>query len=183
MSLLRPWELHPMLVAFPIAFLIGGVVVDLWAMVHARPDRRRAATTLMTAGFWTGLVAAAAGGLAYFTVPAHTEAAHSLMLWHLGTAAMGLLLFGWSVWARRRSGTVVPGPAHTVVPCIAVILMIIAGKLGGHAVFRGGAGVDPAILAPEVRQGHSHAGEPDEGHPHEHEPDHSHPATSTRRAN
>ena len=44
----------------------------------------------------------AAGGLAYFTVPAHTEEGHGLMLWHLGLGLAMLALFTWVSIARWR---------------------------------------------------------------------------------
>src|SRR6266542_897509 len=74
-----PWELHPALVHFPLALLLSGVVLDLYAWWRGRPGQLRAVAGLLVAGVVTGLVAALAGVLAFFTVPAHTAAAHRLM--------------------------------------------------------------------------------------------------------
>jgi uncharacterized membrane protein len=75
-SIIEPWELHPMLVHFPIAFLIGGVLLDLYAWARGSAALMHVATELLIAGVLTGLVTAAAGWLALETVPAHTEQAH-----------------------------------------------------------------------------------------------------------
>src|SRR5215831_8418680 len=82
---LTPWELHPALVHFPIAFLIGGVLLDLWAMRRPGSGWSRVATGLLVAGVLTGVLTGLAGFLAFFTLPpGHTEAAHTAMYWHLG---------------------------------------------------------------------------------------------------
>lgn len=165
-----------MLVHFPIAFLLGGTVLLLWAWWRPNEMRHRAAAGLLLAGMLLGWLAAASGGLAFFTVPAHTEEGHSLMYWHLGLGTAMLLVFTWLAivqWRRRTERT-------TGIQLIAAIggalLLTITGYLGGAIVYHHGAGVNPDILAPEVRSGHSHTNEQaDEGH-HQDDSSHQHPA-------
>ncbi len=47
----KPWELHPMLVHFPIAFLLGDVVLLLWASWRPTEVRHRTASGLLLAGY------------------------------------------------------------------------------------------------------------------------------------
>ena len=153
-----PWEWHPATVHFPIAFLLGGVALDLYAWRRGRADLGRAATGLLAAGTLLGLVTATTGVVAFITVPAHTEEAHRLMYWHLGLNAAGLSLFATVCLLRRR--TAAPGAGVRVAGLSAAALLAGGGFLGGRIVYRGGAGVDPRILAPEERHGHSHGAPP-----------------------
>src|SRR5262245_19728368 len=91
---LTPWELHPILVHFPIGFILGGIVLSLYAWRRGRLDLEHVATGLLVTGVLTGLLAGAAGLLAFFTLPeTHTQLAHTLMYWHLGLMVGSLLLF------------------------------------------------------------------------------------------
>src|SRR5688572_20890492 len=128
---MHPWEIHPKLVMFPIAFLLGGVVLDVYGAARGQAHLRRVAVGLMTAGFWLGVVAAAAGVLAYFTVQVHTEEAHKLMFWHIGGASVSLVIFAWIVGARRPSRMVEPRPLHTVVAVVGGLVIAATGHLGG----------------------------------------------------
>ena len=143
-----PWEAHPATVHFPIAFLVGAVVLDLYAWQRARADLARVATGLMAAGVILGLVAVATGLLAFFTVRAHTATAHEQMYWHLGLNAAALVLFAVVCFARRRRDG--PGTGLRIAGLVATGLLAAGGFLGGQIVYRGGAGVDPAILIPEI---------------------------------
>lgn len=153
-GLFPPWEIHPATVHFPIAFLLGAVALDLYAWWRDRPDLARIGTGLMAAGVIVGVVATATGLLAFFTVPAHTAAAHQLMYWHLGLMAGSVTVFTGVVFARWRTGP--PTARQRVAGLIGAAVLLIGAYLGGSLVYRGGAGVDPAILAPEVRSGHEH---------------------------
>lgn len=164
-----PWEWHPATVHFPIAFLLGAVVLDLYAWWRGRADLARAATWLMAAGVAIGAVAVATGAVAFFTVPAHTEAAHGLMYWHLGLMAAAVVGFAAVLDVRVRAGR--PGTAVRLAGLVTAGLVIIGAYLGGTIVYRGGAGIDPKILAPEVREGHHHGSEL---HPSESEEGHHH---------
>jgi uncharacterized membrane protein len=160
---MHPWLLHPPLVHFPIAFLTAAVAFDLYAWKTKRPDLVRTATNVFVAGTIAMALAAGAGLLAFFTVPAHTPEAHDLMEWHLGVNVAALLLFaGLSIVRWRSSG--VPSTEVRLLGALALVLVLFGAKLGGDIVYEGGAGVNPEILAPEIR-GHTHA----HGHEHAHE--------------
>ena len=158
-----PWEAHPTTVHFPIAFLLGAVALDLYAWRRGRADFMWVATGLMAAGVVTGVVAAVTGLVAFFTVRAHTGEAHTLMYWHLGLNAATLILFSAVYFARRRAES--PGAGARALGLLAAALLAAGGFLGGRIVYRGGAGVDPAILAPEVRGDHSHSPPQSDGKP------------------
>lgn len=135
-GLVELWEIHPALTHFPIAFLMAGVVLDVYAWWRGKPSLEQVATGLLVAGFLTGVLAALAGVLAFFTVPAHTEAAHRLMYWHMGIQAGALLLFAWPIWQRWRSWSAAP---HTrVAASFAALLLLIGSGIGGYVVYHGG---------------------------------------------
>src|SRR5262249_3882476 len=99
---MHPWELHPALIHFPIAFLLAGSLIDLVARTRPRESLTRVASGLLIAGVVSGVVAAAAGAISYFTVPAHTEAAHEQMDAHFVLASAALVLFALVAIARWR---------------------------------------------------------------------------------
>jgi uncharacterized membrane protein len=152
----KPWELHPMLVHFPIAFLMGGGVLLLWASWRPTEMRHRTAAGMLLTGMVLGWLAAAAGGLAYFTVPAHTEEGHILMYWHLGLGLAMLALFTWLSITRWRGRTTGATKLQLTGALAGLVLLMLTGYVGGSIVYHHGAGVDPRILAPEIREGHSH---------------------------
>jgi uncharacterized membrane protein len=153
-GLFPPWEAHPATVHFPIAFLLGAVALDVYAWWRGRADLARIATGLMAAGVITGVVAIATGTVAFFTVPAHTREAHRLMYWHLGLMAGAVTVFAAATVARRRGEP--PAGWARAAGLLGTTVLLAGAYVGGSLVYHGGAGVDPAILAPEVRGGHGH---------------------------
>ncbi len=152
----KPWEWHPILVHFPIAFLLAGVALMLWARWHPTEMWHQNAASLMLVGTILGWVAAAAGGLAYLTVPAHTDEGHVLMFWHLGLGIATLLVFTWLALARRHRRTERVTRWQLTAAIVGALLLSITGYLGGAIVYDHGAGIRPEILAPEIQEGHSH---------------------------
>jgi uncharacterized membrane protein len=155
---IEPWEIHPALNHLPIAFLLGGVALDLYSWLRRRPDLAKVATGLLVAGVLTGILAGLAGLLAFFTVPGHTEEAHRLMFWHMGLQAAALLLFAWPAWKRWRNWALPPSAAVRLTACLAGVLLLVGSAVGGYIVYHGGAGIVPELLAPELRGGHPHSG-------------------------
>ncbi|WP_425399054.1 DUF2231 domain-containing protein [Aeoliella sp.] len=170
----EPWEFHPALNHLPIAFLLGGVAVDLYAWWRGRPNLSSVVTGLLVAGVLTGGLAWLSGVLALFTVPAHTEEAHWLMYWHAGVQTIVLAMFAWVAWKRWRKTTSSPWALGRVLGWIGAALLLVGSGLGGYIVYHGGAGIDPQLLTPEVRQSHTHGGGNDNSHEHANTVDHDH---------
>ncbi len=155
---MKPWELHPALVHFPIGLLLAGVILDLYAWWRHRDDMASTATGLLIAGVLAGVAAAISGLIAYNTVPAHTAEAHEMMTWHWKLQSVVIALFSVVLVMRWRTRTTQPSLAGRLIGLIATVLLVVGSFLGGQLVYRGGAGVDPELLAPAVREAHHHHG-------------------------
>ena len=154
------WEIYPALVHFPIALLLAGVILDLYARARGSVTAGQVATGLFIAGVLFGLVTGLAGFVAFFTVPAaHTETAHDRVLWHLGLALASVLLFAGVSWVRWRGWRQLPSAGSLVVSLVAAGLRGVAGYLGGQIVYHGGMGIEPDILSPRLRHHHHESGE------------------------
>jgi uncharacterized membrane protein len=146
---MRVWELHPAVVHFPIAFLLGGVVLDLFGR-HSE-TAVASATYLLLAGLATAAVAAATGVVAYYTVPGnHTEQAHQRIYWHIGAMVAAFVMFAVVCLVRWQHPSVV-SPAIRGVGLAAAAILLFGGYVGGKLVYHGGLGIDPAILKPGLR--------------------------------
>ncbi|MDL5054129.1 DUF2231 domain-containing protein [Oscillatoria laete-virens NRMC-F 0139] len=155
---MKPWELHPALVHFPIAFLLGAIVLDLYAWVRARNELKRVVYGLLIAGVVSGVVAALAGILAYFTIPNHTQSAHDMMSRHIWLQATAVALFTVNAIIRWRNSSDEVPTAARLIGVIAASVLIWGSSIGGEMVYRAGTGIDPKALAPFDKQ-HSHDGE------------------------
>jgi uncharacterized membrane protein len=153
----EPWELHPTLVHFPIAFFLGAIALDLYAWYRADPERARVATGLLWAGVATAALTALAGVLAMFTGPAsHTEESGDLVWWHIGAAVTQFLLFTLVAFVRWRAQPAAPPAWTRLAGLVAAAVLVFAGYLGGYIVYHGAAGIEPGLLAPELRSKQEH---------------------------
>jgi uncharacterized membrane protein len=155
-----PWEVHPTLIHFPIAFFLGGLLLDLLAWVWPRPrlDWTRVATGLYGAGVVMGLITALAGAAAFFTLPGtHTERAHILMYWHLALEAAAVFLFAIIAWRRWREWDLIPPARQRLASLLAAGLFVFASALGGYIVYHGGAGI-PRQVFTAYEQNEEHPG-------------------------
>jgi uncharacterized membrane protein len=146
---MHAWEIHPAVVHFPIAFLVGGVVLDLFGR-HSEAAVV-AATHMLLAGLATGAVAAATGVVSFCTVPGnHTEQAHQRIFWHIWAMVAAVVLFIVVCFVRWQHPSVV-SPAIRGLGLKAAAILILGGYVGDKLVYQGGLGIEPTILKPDLR--------------------------------
>jgi uncharacterized membrane protein len=160
-----PWEVHPALVHFPIAFLLAGVALDLFVWWRLRrlespPEvatgllfLKQLATGLLIAGVLTGGLALLTGFIAYVTVPLYKANADILLNWHLGLTLSSLMLFAWVAFMRWLDWASSPTIVTRVAGLVAAVLLAAGAALGGHLVYRAGAGFDPGLFGPAAAKG------------------------------
>jgi len=128
-----------MLVGFPVAYLMGSAVLNLWARVSGRPRLHQTAKDLNTLGLATACAAAVPGIVDYtFAVPPQSSAKERATK-HALTNVTALTLF-MAARAGRRNGK--PAPWALAAEVVGAGLVATAGYLGGTLVYRNQIGVD-----------------------------------------
>lgn len=125
--------LHPMLVTFPIAFLIGALGSDLAFWQTEDTFWARVSLWLLGAGWVTGLVAGLAGTVELLCVSGIRRRPAS---WNHFVVAVMLLAVAFINWFSRLSdpiGTVLP--LGVTLSGLGAMLVGAAGWLGGNLVF------------------------------------------------
>lgn len=130
--------LHPVLVSFPIAFLVGGLASDLAYWRTLDTFWARASLWLIAAGVVTGLLAAVFGFIDFVTI----RRARGALGWvhFLGNLAAVGLSAG-SVWLRLGNveGAVIPW--GLTLSGLVALLLLVTGWIGGELTFRYKIGV------------------------------------------
>lgn len=134
--------IHPILIAFPIAFFTGTLLFDVLAWVLVRDDLRVAAHFTGLAGILGAAAAAVPGIIDYlYTVPPKSSAKKRAT--QHGVLNVTVLALFTVAWFYRRDN---PDASITVLLGLEVVgfgLMMVAGWLGGTLVYRNQIGVDP----------------------------------------
>jgi uncharacterized membrane protein len=132
-ALLARHAQHPVLIHFPIALFIISVAFDLVAIWRRNPAIARAAYYNVVAAALTAPVAIASGLTAWQWQLEGARLKGNLLL-HLivALAASGMIWFlcGWRV-LKRRFPERTPGITYVLFALITVLLIAIAGHLGG----------------------------------------------------
>lgn len=132
--------IHPIVVAFPIAFFIGAFLSDLIFLFTARPVFVIVGKYLAIGGVVFALLAAIPGIIDYiYTVPPQSSAKKRATQHGLINVTV-LLIFAFAVLLRSDSN--VNFLIVVVMELAGVILLTIAGWLGGTLVHRNQIGVD-----------------------------------------
>lgn len=131
--------LHPALIPFPFAFLIGAAAFDTAAWLLDRPAWWTTGGHLAAAGVATALVAAVPGLIDYlYTVPPRsTGKARATTHMVLNLSAVALVA---GAWLLRDGQT--PGAAAPLIEVLAVGLLVVGGWMGGVLVSRNQIGID-----------------------------------------
>lgn len=135
---IKSHPLHPILVCFPIAFFTGTLILDILALILERGDLYGLARILSVAGILGAVAAAIPGIIDYrYTVPPQSSAS-SRAAKHGIINSTVLIIFILTFIFRHTWSPVVILACETV----AVVLMCIAGWMGGTLVHRNQIGVD-----------------------------------------
>ena len=132
-ALLAKHAQHPVIIHFPIALFIISVAFDLLAIWRRNPPLAKAAYYNLLAAALTAPVAIASGLTAWQWLLEGAKLKGNLLLhliFALSASGMIWLLCGWRVCQRRfpeRS----PGVIYIVLALATVLLIALAGHLGG----------------------------------------------------
>jgi uncharacterized membrane protein/nitrite reductase/ring-hydroxylating ferredoxin subunit len=133
--------IHPALIPFPIAFLVGALAFDAAGAILDRPAWWMTGAYLALAGVGTALVAAIPGFIDYlFTIPprssAKTRATKHLLL-NLSAVAVFVL-----AWVLRGDAADRPEVFQLLLEATGIGLLTMGGWMGGTLAFRNQIGVD-----------------------------------------
>jgi uncharacterized membrane protein/nitrite reductase/ring-hydroxylating ferredoxin subunit len=137
----RGHPIHPSVIPFPFAFLWGAFVADLIGVVFDLPTFGLTGWYLAAAGVIMALLAAVPGFIDYFrTVPPESSAherATKHMLLNLSTVALFAISF-----LMRLGETHQPSAVPLIIEAIGVVMLSMAGWMGGVLVSRNQISVD-----------------------------------------
>jgi uncharacterized membrane protein len=143
--------IHPMLVVFPIAFLVAALATDLAFWGTNDPFWARASTWLLGAGVVMGVLAAVAGLIEFLTI-SRVRSLAAGWIHFLGNAAAILLALAnllYRIDEGLGAGVI---PFGLILSAVVVAILLVTGWLGGELVFRHRIGVTTDKKAPEVSE-------------------------------
>ena len=132
--------LHPILVSFPIAFFIGTFALDIASVTYEKNEFRNMAGFLEGAGICFALLAAVPGFLDYlFTVPPDSSGKKRAAKHGIINVTMVVIFFiAWMIRQESHSSMA----AIITLEAAGVIMLGVAGWMGGTLVYRNQIGVD-----------------------------------------
>jgi uncharacterized membrane protein/nitrite reductase/ring-hydroxylating ferredoxin subunit len=137
---IKSHPLHPILIAFPIAFFTGTFAFHIIGWLAGKPELLRTAYYLNLAGIGFALLAAIPGFIDFlYTVPPKSSGKKRAAKHGIINVIM-LLCFTIAFFYRRNEGS--NDIMVALLEIIGVSLMVIAGWLGGTLVYRNQIGVD-----------------------------------------
>ncbi len=163
-------NIHPLLVHFPIAFLLGFFALDVIGTLTKKAQWRVVAGYLLYLGTIAAAFAVMAGLHAANTVP-HGEDVHEIMERHehFGITVVSLAI-ALSFWRMKQSG-IIQGGANVFFLSLAGLLCLImslGADLGGLMVYHYGVAVQ-AVPVSAVVGAHEHHHHDEQEHEHTHE--------------
>jgi uncharacterized membrane protein/nitrite reductase/ring-hydroxylating ferredoxin subunit len=133
--------LHPMLIAFPIAFATAAPLADLAATLGDWPSLWTLGAYSSIAAVVTGLIAGVPGFIDYLTVVPPNSSAKVRATYHMivNVVALGVMAASW--WFRDWE-TLVPENIAIVLEFASITIMSVGGWMGATLVYRNQIGVD-----------------------------------------
>lgn len=155
------YNVHPLLVHFPVALLTAYLFTDILAVLRKSESLQTSANWLLYLGTLGALAAVAAGLVAAQIVP-HGEEVHAIMERHeflgLTVASLSVLL---SLWRFMAGQTLASGMGQGLNWFLGLLIggcLFFGADLGGTMVYRYGVGVQKLQDARQAEQ-HEHGGQ------------------------
>jgi nitrite reductase/ring-hydroxylating ferredoxin subunit/uncharacterized membrane protein len=133
--------LHPLMIAFPVAFTVGALVADIVGLLGRWPSFWTCGAYMSIAAVVTGLAAGVPGTIDYlYAIPPNSSGKKRGFL-HMIVNVTALTAFAIG-WAFRDWTTLEPKIGAVILELIGVGLVSCGGWLGGTLVYRNQIGVD-----------------------------------------
>lgn len=126
--------IHPMLIPFPISFLVGALVTDLVYWSTGSSFWAQASFWLIGAGLATGLLAAIFGLTDFLTIERVRE--HSAGWIHFLGNATVLVIALVNLWLRWENPAAAILPWGVVLSAVIGLILIVTGWYGGELSYR-----------------------------------------------
>lgn len=131
--------LHPMLVHFPIAYLIGALGSDAAFWLTGDPFWARVSVWIIGIGLLIGILAALVGMLDFLVV---SEIRRHVTSWtHFLAAVMMLSLMAANWWPRVADPVEALLPWGIFLSLVSAVSLSVAGLLGGRLVYEHSVGI------------------------------------------
>jgi uncharacterized membrane protein/nitrite reductase/ring-hydroxylating ferredoxin subunit len=137
----RSHPIHPALIPFPLAFLLGAFGFDVAGVITKHTAFWMTGSYLAVAGVIAALLAAVPGFIDYFTVVPPQSTGKRRATRHMMLNLSAVVLFA-SARFLRGSPATAPDPVLIGLEGIGAVLLIIAGWMGGVLVSRNQISVD-----------------------------------------
>jgi uncharacterized membrane protein/nitrite reductase/ring-hydroxylating ferredoxin subunit len=133
--------IHPMLVAFPIAFMTGAPAFDAAGLLGDWPRAWTVGAYMSVAAVVTGLIAGVPGFIDYLYVIPPNSSAKKRATQHMVVNLVALAVMAGG-WALRDWDSLQPTWMAVALETAALAIVSVGGFLGGTLVFRNQIGVD-----------------------------------------
>jgi uncharacterized membrane protein len=133
-STLGGHPVHPMLIPFPIAFLVGALATDLVFWITADPFWARASAWLIGAGFATGVIAAVFGLVDFLFI--QRVRALNAAWYHFAGNAVVLALSLWNGALRIDDAAGAVLPTGLFLSAGVTALLLVTGWFGGELAYK-----------------------------------------------
>lgn len=150
--------LHPIMIAFPIAFLVGALVTDIAFWAGRDPFWAVASLWLVGAGLVTGVAAAALGLIDFFTID-RARAHRTGWLHFIGNVIVLVLAFV-SLLMRVNDAEGAVLPYGLIISAVIAVILGFTGWYGGELSYRFKIGVIEPEEEPSSRPVHTETPQP-----------------------
>lgn len=150
--------IHPMLVAFPIAFYIATVAMLLAYIGTLEAFWYRVAMVAAIAGIVTAVIAVVPGAIDLFALP-RASRARAVGLRHAGfnllattlfAVAAAVMVYGWRHRVMLDGEYVFDATIPLAISVVAWVSMVVAGSLGWTLVQTHHVGIKPALVHADI---------------------------------